>query len=336
VSVAGWFEDLLGAPVPAEGGRLALAGRDLVMRQGLLRDTAIVDQRQEQTSDAFGFKWGQRDTYSSAPVREATRRWLIERYGDWSAPRLWERFRDAPIVLDAGCGAAMTASLLFGNMLDRLRYVGADVSTAVDIAAETFRRCGWNGVFLQADIMNLPLPQRAFDFILAEGVLHHTGSTREALLTLARHLRAGGMFAFYVYARKAPVREFTDDLIRERLAGLRPDEAWRGLLPLTRLGKALGELKVTVEVPEEIWLLGIPAGRMDIQRLFYWFFCKMYYRPEYSLGEMNHVNFDWFAPVYCHRQTPEEVSGWCAEAGLTVEAMRTEPSGITVIAVREA
>jgi SAM-dependent methyltransferase len=335
VTVAGWFEELLGVPVPVEGGRLTLAGRDLLVRHGVLRDTTVVDQRQEQTNNVFGFKWGQRDTYSSAPVRETTRRWLVARYGDWSTPRLWERFQDAPVVLDAGCGAAMTASLLFGNMLERLRYVGADVSTAVDIAAETFGRRGWNGVFLQSDLMNLPLPQRAFDFILAEGVLHHTRSTREALLTLCRHLKPGGIFAFYVYARKAPAREFTDDLIRERLAGLSPDEAWRAVLPLTRLGKALGKLKVTIEVPEEIALLGIPAGSIDIQRLFYWFFCKMYYRPEYSLDEMNHVNFDWFAPAYCHRQTPEEVNGWCAEAGLTIEAMQTEPSGITVIAVRE-
>ena len=62
----------------------------------------------------------------------------------------------------------------------------------------------------QADIGRLPFRPGTFDFILSEGVLHHTPSTRAALLTLAGHLRPGGMIAFYVYAKKAPVREFTD------------------------------------------------------------------------------------------------------------------------------
>ena len=105
-------------------------------------------------------------------------------------------------------------------------------------------------------------------------------------------------------------------------------------MPLTKLGRALGELGVTVDVPEAVDLLGVPAGRIDVQRLFYWYFCKMYHRPEYTVEEMNHVNFDWFTPTYSHRQTPEEVSNWCEEAGLEVEKMKVEPAGINTLAVR--
>jgi hypothetical protein len=114
-----------------------------------------------------------------------------------------------------------------------------------------------------------------------------------------------------------------------------PDDAWQALMSLTKLGVALGELKLEVEVPEEVTLLGIPKGKIDLQRLFYWHIFKAYYRPEFTLEEMNHVNFDWYAPKNSHRQTPEEVRAWCAEAGLAIERERVEEAGITVIARKE-
>jgi hypothetical protein len=42
---------------------------------------------------------------------------------------------------------------------------------------------------------------------------------------------------------------------------------------------------------------------------------------------MNHVNFDWFRPLNCHRQTPEQVRSWCAEAGLDIETFRCSGGG---------
>jgi hypothetical protein len=47
------------------------------------------------------------------------------------------------------------------------------------------------------------------------------------------------------------------------------ETAWDALVPLIRLGKALGDLNVKVQVPENIPYLGILAGEIDIQRLFY-------------------------------------------------------------------
>ncbi len=46
---------------------------------------------------------------------------------------------------------------------------------------------------------------------------------------------------------------------------------------------------------------------------------------------MNHVNFDWYRPANCHRQTPEEVRKWCENAGLDVSYMNVEEAGITVV-----
>ena len=111
-----------------------------------------------------------------------------------------------------------------------------------------------------------------------------------------------------------------------------PEEAWRAMEPLTSLGVALGELDAELDVPEPIELLGIPAGRISVQRLFYWHVAKAFYRPDLTFDEMNHINFDWYVPTNAHRQSPEEVRAWCTAAGLTIEREVVEDAGITVIA----
>jgi SAM-dependent methyltransferase len=266
-------------------------------------------------------------------MRDTARDWLVERYcgGDQGLLDRWlEGGRKK--ILDAGCGAGFSAMLLFGDHLRHHDYVGIDISEAVEVARERFREAGYPGTFMRRDLLDVPFEDGTLDVIFSEGVLHHTDSTERALKTLAPKLRAGGRFLFYVYARKAVVREFTDDLVRAALRPLSDEDAWKALEPLTRLGIALGELGVDVDVPEDIPFLGIKAGRVDIQRFFYWNVCKTFYRPDFTSEEMNHINFDWFRPLNCHRQTPEEVSQWCSEANLEIERMDVQEAGITVVA----
>ena len=103
--------------------------------------------------------------------------------------------------------------------------------------------------------------------------------------------------------------------MRDRLQGLEPEDAWAQLLPLTKLGKALGDLHVEVEVPEDVELLGIPAGRIDVQRLFYWHVSRPTTATSLDLEELNHINFDWYAPRNAHRQSPEEVRALVRRGG---------------------
>jgi SAM-dependent methyltransferase len=230
----------------------------------------------------------------------------------------------------------MSALELLGPLFSRIRYLGVDVSDAVDVAVERFRDRRLDAGFLQADLARLPLPDGSVDVIFSEGVLHHTACTRDSLLALVRLLKPGGRLMFYVYRRKGPIREFTDDHVRAQIQSLEPDEAWRALEPVTRLGIALGELDAEIEIPEEVALLGIPAGRTTVQRLFYWHVAKAYYHPELTFDELNHINFDWYAPANAHRQSPEEVRSWCAKAGLEIEHENIQQSGITIVARRRA
>ncbi len=308
-----------------------------LQRLGIIKENTTIEQdyslTQEQTKDTFAFKWSKRDTYESEHFKSVCKKWLLERYCDHSPQQIEKWLEgDRKIIFDAGCGSGYTAALLFGDYLKEHDYLGVDISNAVDIAKTRFQEMGYPGDFLQVSLLDLPIQDESIDIIYSEGVLHHTDSTCNSIQYLAKKLKLGGRFLFYVYAKKAVVREFTDDYIRHQLQNLTDEEAWEELKSITKLGIVLGELDQQIEIAEDIPLLGIKKGKIDLQRFFYWNICKLYYRPEFTLEEMNHVNFDWFRPLNCHRHTPEEVISFCEIADLNIEHLNIQESGITVVA----
>ena len=158
-----------------------------------------------------------------------------------------------------------------------------------------------------------------------------TDNVQKSIQYLAKKLKKGGLFLFYIYAKKAVVREFTDDYIRSELATMSDEDAWEVLKPLTKLGIALGKLDIEIDIPEDIPFLEIKKGKQNLQRFFYWNICKAFYNPDYSLEEMNHINFDWFRPLNCNRHTKEEVASYCEEAALVIENMNVQEAGFTVV-----
>jgi SAM-dependent methyltransferase len=294
-----------------------------------------LSNNQLQTEDTFGFKWKKRETYESPAVQAEWKRWLLEKYFDGDIQRLDDLLNSGGTrkeILDAGCGSGGSGFLLFGERLKEHDYLGVDISDAVLVAEERFKENGVPGRFIQSDLNSIPKEHGPFDVIFSEGVLHHTDSVEKAIEQLSSRLKIGGKFLFYVYAKKSPIREFTDDMIRSSISGLSNDEAWQAIMPLTKFGKILGDLNAEIEISEDIPLLGIKKGRQNLQRLFYYNVCKSYYRPDYSLEEMNHINFDWFRPLNCYRHTPEEIKVFCDQAGLIIERLNIEDAGISIIA----
>ena len=292
-----------------------------------------VSKNQKQTESTFGYKWAKTDSYDSKAFADFTKKFVFELFcdNDPSQVDYWLKGGEK-IILDAGCGSGYSAELLFGKKLNDHHYLGVDISDSIYVGEKRFKELGVKGEFLKANLMDLNfIKDGSIDIIYSGGVLHHTDSTEKAIKYLTKKLKKGGLFLFYVYSKKSVIREFTDDYVRNELQKYSDQKAWEKLYPLTKLGIALGKLNVEIDIPEDIDLLGIKKGKMDIQRFFYWNICKAYYRPEYNLEEMNHLNFDWFRPLNCHRQTPEQLKKWCKEAGLKIENMYIQESGITVI-----
>ncbi len=317
----------------ASGALVADDGHRYPVVDGIPRFVRTDDEGQRQTADSFGFKWGKVDSYDDGPMAETSRAWQLERYGYDDIREIRDAFAAHELVLDAGCGSAFSSSLWLDEGWTG-QWVGADISGAIDVAR---RRIGHlpGTHFVQADVLDLPFADGTFGAVFTEGVLHHTPSTERAFHAVARLLRPGGELFAYIYRKKAPVREFTDDYVRSLVAPMSPDEAWEALRPLTRLGQALAELEVEIDVPEDVPLLGIKAGRQDVQRLVYWNFAKLFWNPSWSFEENLHVNFDWYHPTYAHRHTEEEIRSWCEAAGLDVLRLHDqEPAAWTIRARR--
>lgn len=317
-----------------ESGVLRSAdGRSFQVRSGIPRFTDLGDAGQAQTRDAFGFKWAKQDTYDSQASRGRMAQWLVERYGFPSVDAWASHFDEFDRVLDVGCGGGLSSGtwLVSSQWTGRSMWVGVDISTAVDVARSRLGSIA-NTHFVQADALDLPFEDGTFDAVFSEGVLHHTPSTRAALLSAARVLGTGGEMSFYVYRKKGAVREFTDDYVREQLRELSDAAAWEVMRGFTKLAQAISAVSADVDVTEPVPLLGIAAGKLPVQRFVYWNFAKLYWSDEMTFEENVHVNFDWYRPVYAHRQTAAEVRDWCDEARVEVTRFNEQESGFTVVA----
>jgi SAM-dependent methyltransferase len=307
-----------------------------ILKLEAFTDRIKKSKEQAQTRDCFSYKWKQRSSYESEEFLNKNRKWLIERYCQGDQKNLEIFLGDGPkMILDAGCGSGFSSALLFGKHLNHHHFLGIDISDATEVAKSRFHEMGIKAEFLQCGITELPVPEESFDLIFSEGVLHHTDSTFESLKHLSHQLKKGGHFMFYVYKKKALIREFTDDAIRQQLQELSDEEAWEALKPLTKLGMALGEMNIEVNVPEDVPLLGIPKGKIDLQRFIYWNIFKAFHHPGYSEDENNHMNFDWYRPLNCHRHSENEIRDFCQKCSLNIKHIDIQESGITVVATKQ-
>ncbi|HWI17102.1 MAG TPA: class I SAM-dependent methyltransferase [Vicinamibacterales bacterium] len=319
-------------------GTLKGDGRTYAITNGIARLADVGDAGQRQTQESFGFKWQQQNTYTSKPVTAAFEEWEVKRYGFASAAAMRDYFGSRQRILDAGCGGGLSTGVWMKEGWQRrpdAQYFGVDISAAIDVVKSRLGHISGTQ-FIQADLMELPFAPGTFDTVFSEGVLHHTPSTRAALASVVKALSAGGEILFYVYVKKAPIREFADDWVREQIASLPPEQAWEAMKPLTALGQALAALKTTVAVPQDIPYLGVKAGEYDVQRFLYWHVLKLFWNDDFSFDENNHINFDWYHPRYAHRQTEEEVRTWCDELGLDIHHFDKQESGMTVRAIKRA
>lgn len=320
----------------ADGASLNGAdGAKYPITNGIARFVLTDDVGQQQTSKSFGFKWKKRDTYDSPAAKGAAAKWYLEKY-DFASLEAWAEYFDRrESVIDIGSGSGFSSSLFLDNprWTGHAMWVGVDISEAIDVAQERLANVA-NTHFVQGDALQLPFRDGSFDTVFSEGVLHHTPSTHDALLSAARVLATGGEACLYVYKKKAPIREFTDDYVREQIAPLSDEDAWDAMRSLTELGRALAATKATVDLKVDVPLLGIKAGQHDVQRLVYWNIAKLFWNEALAFEENVHVNFDWYRPRYAHRQTEAQVREWCEEARLDVRRLHDSEAGYTVRAVK--
>lgn len=303
-----------------------------------LRPAGESHEREEskQVQETFEKKWTSRATMGvsgSSPWKHFMRNWMLKKYGWRSEANFRKQMVSKKLVLDAGTGLGREVINL-ARAAPKAVVVGLEFSDCAVNALKNVSELN-NAYIIQGDILRMPFREESFDFILSEGVLHHTPDPQEAFGNCCRVLKIGGEIAFYVYRKKGPAREFTDDYIRKTMHKMSIEEKWNLANRITKLGKALSELETYIDIPIGIPELGIKKGKTHIHRFIYWNFLKCFWNDELLLGENRLVNFDWFAPEHAYRFTEENIRDWCEKNHIDIVWFNIEESGYSVRGIKK-
>ena len=287
----------------------------------------IKNKKQQQVSKSFGFKWtnssfGQDDKEFETKLKGPILGFMGISEKDLS-------FLKNKTILDVGVGSGSTARLWAGHAKE---FHGIDISEAVYSAPNAIKNFCKDAVLSQADLNHLPYRNNSFDVLISNGVLHHTPSTKIALKNIVKKLKSGGYCLFYVYKKKSPIREFTDDHIRGKISNLSPEKSMKIMESITKFGRDISKEKIIIKISEDIPFLGIKKGSYDLQRFFYNNFFKCFWNDDWGFDYSNMVNFDWYHPKFAWRHTKDEIKGWCNEMKLKVKFLKESDAGYTCLA----
>ena len=285
-----------------------------------------IETSADQTVRSFDDKWNSHRYYRKHTERFYTE-WYVQRYGLDDIGGLQGLLANKKRILDAGTGAGRDAANFAAHAVADALVFGVD--TAWQALENAARNDGLGNVQLvHADVNKLPFPDEYFDFINCDQVIHHTPDPPRTFQNLSKKLKPGGEVAAYVYAKKAVIREFTDDYVRERIADKSFEEALEVCDGITKLGRSLASVQATVEIESDIPVLGIKKGTLDVQRFIHWNIMKCFWNDEFDFFTNNVVNADWYHPLYCFRYSPEEFRSWFS-SGWKILSWDEQEAGIS-------
>jgi len=288
---------------------------------------------QLKTNTTFSDKWRRFKHYGlEQGHREFLFGWYCKKLGLPDVDALKRFYSEKRIVLEVGSGSGFNTRFIAENS------PGTVVAMDISDAAHTTYENTWhlpNCHVVQADLMEAPLPDATFDFVIADGVLHHTPDTRAAVEALYHKVTYGGQFFFHLYRKMGAARQFCDEHIRGRFMRFDPEACYAACEGLTELGRELSRLGATIHLEKGVPVLGIPPGEHDVQRLLYYNFVKCFWNDAFDFETNNMVNFDWYHPHNAWQHTEEEVAGWLHNLGvLQYRFNPANPNGISVLLTR--
>ncbi|MBI1318956.1 MAG: methyltransferase domain-containing protein [Candidatus Hydrogenedens sp.] len=286
-------------PEPAaphwDGGDLMIAGRRVPVVADVVRF-----RRDDGYNASFALQW---KAFSRNQIDDENgTRLTAARFAEstkWPLAGL-----EGALVLEAGCGPGRFTRILAGSGADLVSF---DYSTAVDSNIENNGRFA-NVTFLQADILDMPFRDGAFDRVFCHGVLQHTPAPERAFHALNRVLKPGGHLSFDVYLKDGKIRPWKSKYLwRPLTTRMRPEHllaCLRWFIPkwlpidtaikrLPRIGPYLGSV--------------IPCWN--------YYFTDL--SPEQKVQWAIMDTFDALAPPFDLPVTLAQVEGWFRAAGYT-------------------
>lgn len=280
-----------------------------------------------QVKNSFSKKWTSWQKFNP---------WYVQFFDEWFQRKIGiarqedfnKFFKKMDYMLDAGTGIGPKVETMC--RLSQGEVFGIDISDSVEAAYKNTCHLP-NAHIIKADLFYPPFKKNLFNFIICDGVIHHTPDPRKGFLALSRYLAHHGIFSLHVYKKMGPIREFTDDFIRAHSTRLDFKQCYKFCSDFTKFGQALSDAKITVNIPADIPLLQIKKGKYDLQRFIYYNLFQCFWNENLSFKENNLVNLDWFHPACASRHTDAEIIGWFKEAKLQqIKSFVANESGVSV------
>ena len=194
------------------------------------------------------------------------------RHRMWGIDLGW--FKDK-VCLDAGCGGGRFVVSLV--KLGAKKVHGIDISKdAVLIANQRLRERNLESraEIRRGSILELPYPDKNFDYVVSSGVIHHTPDPYRAFLELVRVLKPGGKIFLSVYG-KGGLEWLANDIFRYTICKVIPffvmEKTFKfGGVPANKRYNILDNLYVPYcfrykEAEIRKWLMG--AGFENLRRV---------------------------------------------------------------------
>jgi ubiquinone/menaquinone biosynthesis C-methylase UbiE len=100
-------------------------------------------------------------------------------------------------VIEIGCGTGQLTNYL--SICGR-KVIGTDITeNSLKLARDFSEKNNLASEFVQMDLFNPSFPFESFDYVISNGVLHHTRDTREAFNSIARLVKPGGFILIGLY-----------------------------------------------------------------------------------------------------------------------------------------
>lgn len=328
-----WYPIIRGVPCLLRGGA-RVANEGFREKYGLPavpdEPSSEANEAQRATTVTFSDKWQRFKNYGMEPKhQEFLMEWYCRKLDLPNIDELKKFYASKELILEVGPGSGFNSRFIAENCGGSL--VSLDISEAAFTTWENTSDLT-NCHAVQADLMDVPFDNESFDFIIADGVLHHTPDTFAAVRSLYRKLRPNGQFYFYVYRRMGAVRRFCDEYIRSHFTQLEPEKCYEACQGLTELGRELAKLDVNVTLDKGVPILGIPPGTHNVQRLIYYNFVKCFWNDAFDYETNNMVNYDWYHPHNAWQHSEDEVEGWLKDLGVgEYQFNDSNPNGISVL-----
>lgn len=169
--------------------------------------------RQEKYLKKTGDIYGSLFTEYSDNLFEESIELIIKRHKMWGIDLDW--FKDKK-CLDAGCGGGRFCVALSRWGAEKVR--GIDISkNAVKEANIRFKKRNLDQAkAIEASVLEIPFDNNEFDYVVSNGVIHHTPDPVKAFGELVRVLKPGGKIFLSVYGTGG-LKWFTNDVFRYTL-----------------------------------------------------------------------------------------------------------------------